>query len=195
MCHPLHKSLLHFIDFSKHWIAVTAQYDRLVTFCILSFASFFTKVEWYLGELVRHFTWCKWLSLSFKFDLEGNTTELLNMCRPNVELFMIRTKLSALGSWKVRRLAQLIKFVWTSLDRPTRSVRSRRIEHLKIVCGRNVDLQMLQSKLIEEKLYENVYLASFGLNFKENCILVWFSWLVRRVLSSTSHPTDDLNLI
>ena len=96
-------------------------------------------------------------------------------------------------SW---RLAQLIKFVWTSLDRPTRSVRSRRIElSLKIVCGTNVDLQMLQSKLIEEKLYENVYLASFGLNFKENCILVWFSWLVRRVLSSTSHPTDDLNLI
>ena len=71
-------------------------------------------------------------------------------------------------SW---RLAQLIKFVWTSLDRPTRSVRSRRIESLKIVCGTNVDLQMLQSKLIEEKLYENVYLASFGLNFKE--IVSW----------------------
>ena len=142
---------------------MTAQYDRLVTFCILSFASFFTKVEC-LGELARHFTWCKWLSLSFKFDLEGNTTELLNMCRPNVELFMIRTKLSALGSWKVRRLAQLIKFVWTSLDRPTRSVRSRRIERLKIVSGTNVDLQMPQSKL---NCIKNVYSASFGLNFKE----------------------------
>ena len=29
----------------------------------------------------------------------------------------------------------------------------------------------------------------------ENVLLNWFSWLVRRVLSSTSDPTDDLHLI
>ena len=29
----------------------------------------------------------------------------------------------------------------------------------------------------------------------ENLLLIWFRWLVQRVLSSTSEPTDDLNLI
>ena len=29
----------------------------------------------------------------------------------------------------------------------------------------------------------------------ENLLLIWFSWLVWRVRSSTSYPTDDLNLI
>ena len=29
----------------------------------------------------------------------------------------------------------------------------------------------------------------------ENLLLIWFSWLVRRILSSTSDPTDDLTLI
>ena len=30
---------------------------------------------------------------------------------------------------------------------------------------------------------------------EENLSLIWLTWLVRRVSSSTSDPTDDLNLI
>ena len=59
-----------------------------------------------------------------------------------------------------------IKFVWMSLV--------RRIEPLKIACRTNVDLRMRRAKQI-----------SF---VRLNCLLVWFSWLVRRVPSSASDP-------
>ena len=54
-------------------------------------------------------------------NVKFNNNKISVRPRPNVELFMRRTKLSALSSWKVRRLDRLIKFVWMSLDRPTHS--------------------------------------------------------------------------
>ena len=46
---------------------------------------------------------------------------------------------------------------------------------------------MWRTKLINKDLCDNLYLGS---KFIKNCFLVWFSWSVGRVLSSTS----DLNL-
>ena len=118
--------------------------------------------------------------------------------RPNVELFMRRTKPSELNSWKGRRLAQL------SSSEHVLSVCIRRIKRKlqKRFPGTNVDLHMRRTALINKKI---VWWCIFSL-FREkicywtpagrlNCFLVWFSWSVRRALSSTSDPTDDLNLI
>ena len=46
---------------------------------------------------------------------------------PNDDLFMSRTKLSGLSSWKFEVLGR-VKFAWMSLDRPTRSVRLLQID-------------------------------------------------------------------
>ena len=58
---------------------------------------------------------------------------------------------------------------------------------MKIVSGTNVYLYMRRTKLINKDLCDNLYL---GRKFIKNCFLVWFSWSVGRILSSTS----DLNL-
>ena len=72
----------------------------------------------------------------------------------------------------------IVKFVWTSLDRLTRSIRLLQTKRgrLNIVSRTNVDLYIRLTKLINWKF---VYLASWGLG--ENLLVIWFSWLVRRV--------------
>ena len=69
--------------------------------------------------------------------------------RAKLELFLRRTKLSELSSWKVRRLAQLSLSEW---DRPTRSIRllqTDRTSHgLKILSWTNVHLHMRWTKLL-----------------------------------------------
>ena len=55
---------------------------------------------------------------------------------------------------------------------------------------------MRQIKLIIKNLYDNVYLASFGRNFIK--IAFWSDsddWFDASYKSSTSDPTDDLNLM
>ena len=69
--------------------------------------------------------------------------------RPNVELFMRRTKLNELRSWKFRRLAQLSSSEWVWIVQHVLSDFFRRIERLKIVSGTNVDLYMRRTKLSE----------------------------------------------
>ena len=68
------------------------------------------------------------------------------MPRLNVELFMRRTKLRELSSWKVRCL---VKFVSMSLDYPTRSI--RQLQTVKIVSRTNADLFMRRTKQINLK--------------------------------------------
>ena len=85
-----------------------------------------------------------------------------------------------------------------SLDRPyVLSVCFRLIERLKLVSGTNVDLHMRQTKLINlKKLYDKCLLSLFrGRKFIAIAFVTIQPWLVRRVLSSTSDPTDDLNLV
>jgi len=81
-------------------------------------------------------------------------------------------------SWKVRRLAQFISSEWIWIVQHVLSVCFRRKECLRSSVGTNVDLHMRPTKLIIKNSYDNVYLASFG--------RLWFSWLSRRVLSSSS---------
>ena len=88
--------------------------------------------------------------------------------KPNVEIFMRRTKLIELTSWKV--LAQLSSCEWVWIVQHVLSVCSRRIERLKIVSGTNVDFHMRRSKLIIKHVYHNVYLASFGRKFLTDLI-------------------------
>ena len=132
--------------------------------------------SWIFSAILRNCVWncvhnCKnhsWFDFSHDFIYELfhlHLTIVHVRPRPNVELFMRRTKLSESRSWKVRRLAQLSSSEWVWI---------RRIEALKIACRTNVDLHMRQAKQI-----------SF---VRLNCLLVWFSWLVRRVPSSTSDP-------
>ena len=90
--------------------------------------------------------------------------------KPNVELFMRRTELIELTSWKVRRLAQLSSSEWVWIVQHVLSVCSRRIERLKIVSGTNVDFHMRRTKLIIKTVYNNVYLASFGRKFLTDLI-------------------------
>ena len=109
--------------------------------------------------------------------------------RPNVQLFIRRTKLCELSSWKVRWLAQLSSSEWVL------SLCFRRTERLKIVSEKSVDLHMRRTELIHWKslwfcvsslIWEKIY---------QNYFLVWYSWLVQRVLRSTSDSKNDLNLI
>ena len=64
---------------------------------------------------------------------------------PNVELFVRRTKLIELSSWKLSSTSGSVKFVWISFDRRTRSIR------LKVISEANVDLYMRRTKLIYKK--------------------------------------------
>ena len=64
------------------------------------------------------------------------------------KFFMRRTKLCGLNSWKARRLAQLSLCEWVWIVQHALSVCFRRIEHLKIVPGTNVDLHMRRTKLV-----------------------------------------------
>ena len=68
--------------------------------------------------------------------------------RAKLELFLRRTKLSELSSWKVRRLAQLSSSEWVWIVQHVLSVCFRRIERLKIVFGTNVFFTMRWTKLI-----------------------------------------------
>ena len=92
-----------------------------------------------------------------------------------------RDEPSELSSWKVRRLAQLSLSEWVWIVQHVLSVCFRRIERVKIVSETNDNLHMRRTRLIHKK--------------RETLLWIWFSWLVRRVLSSTSVPTDDFNLI
>ena len=88
-----------------------------------------------------------------------------------------------------------VKFVWMSLDLPTRS-----LERMKIVSETNVDLHTRWTKTTQLKILWCIFsLVREKIYYwpAKNWFLVWFSWLIRRVLSSTSDPTewDDLNLI
>ena len=61
--------------------------------------------------------------------------------RPNVELFMRRTKLTELSKWKVQRLAQLSSSEWVWIVQKVLPIGFKRIERLKIVsAGTNVDI-------------------------------------------------------
>ena len=73
--------------------------------------------------------------------------------KPNVEIFMRRTKLIELTSWKV--LAQLSSSEWIWIVQHVLSVCSRRIERLKIVSGTNVDFHMRRFKLIIKHVYQH----------------------------------------
>ena len=90
--------------------------------------------------------------------------------KPNVEIFMRRTKLIELTSWKVRRLAQLSSSEWIWIVQHVLFVCSRRIERLKIVSGTNVDFHMRRTKLTIKHVYHNVYLASFRRKFLTDLI-------------------------
>ena len=107
---------------------------------------------------------------------------------PNVQLFIRRTKLCELSSWKVRCLLQLSSSEWVL------SLCLRRIERLKIVSGKNVDLHMRRTELIHWKSVWYCVSSLIWEKIYQNYFLVWFSWLARRVLSSTSDSTNDLIL-
>ena len=85
--------------------------------------------------------------------------------RLNVELFMRRNKLSELNSWKVRRLAQLSLSEWIWIVQHVVSVCLRRIERVKIISGRSVDLHTQRAKLINEKV---VRLCIFSLVWEKS---------------------------
>ena len=68
--------------------------------------------------------------------------------RAKLELFLRRTKLSELSSWKVRRLAQLSSSEWVWIVQHVLSVCFRRIERQKIVFGTNVFFTMRWTRLI-----------------------------------------------
>ena len=72
---------------------------------------------------------------------------------PNVELFMRRTKLSELSSWKVPRLAQLSSSEQVRIVPHVLSVCFRaRIERLKVVSGQTSIFHMRRNKLINKKI-------------------------------------------
>ena len=102
-----------------------------------------------------------------------------------------------------------VEFVWKSLDRLSRPIRLlptyRTSEDRLWDKRRSPQTSIFTCDELNwwiSNLYDNLYLASFERKFITerplavwNCFLVGFSWLVRRILSSTSDPTDDLNLI
>ena len=67
------------------------------------------------------------------------------------QTFMRRTKLSELGSWKSRRLAQSSSSEWVWIVQHVLSVCFRRIECLKIVSGTNVSRYTLPNKQMNQK--------------------------------------------
>ena len=108
--------------------------------------------------------------------------------RPIVELFMRRIKLSEL-----RRLAQLSSSEWVWIEQIDRMSQDRLQDKRRSSHATNYT-----NKVIICTLCDDVYLASFGRKLIMagwNCYFVWFRWLVRPVVSSTSDSTDDLNAI
>ena len=88
-----------------------------------------------------------------------------------------------------------VKFVWMSLDRPTHSIRLLQDKTSEDRLWHKKACEWLNKKKIN-KMHDNDYLASLACLWKNLVklkFLVWFSWLVRHVLSSTSDPVEDLN--
>ena len=90
--------------------------------------------------------------------------------RPNVKLLMRQTKLIELSSWKVGRLAQLSSSEWVWIVWHVLSIWTR--DHLQNKC------QSSHATNYTNKLKVCLFL-----------LLIWFSWLVQCIPSSTSDPT------
>ena len=83
--------------------------------------------------------------------------------RPNVELFMRRTKLYSKLKFMKSSRSGSVKFAWISLDRPTRSIRLLQI--WRSSPGQTSIFTCNELNELIKNLYDNVYLASFGRKF------------------------------